>query len=168
MNLEEKYQLLKETPSDINTHFDTIRKYVEKCDCVVELGVREMVSTYALMANRPGALLSVDVVEPPKENLDEAERIAKEAGVVFKFFKEDSVYLDVKPIDVLFIDTLHLYSQIVKELWRHAPRVQKYIIFHDSHIPEVRACIQDFLFNQEWKLVEDRTTNTGLCVVKRI
>lgn len=166
--LEKKYEELLNKPSDVNYHFETIRKYVAQGDKVVELGVRECVSTYALMINKPSAMISVDIVEPPKAILDEVERVAKESGIAFKFFLNDSVYADIKPIDVLFIDTLHLYSQIVKELWRHAERTNKYIIFHDSGIPEVGACIQDFLFNLNWQLTEQNPKGTGLCVLKRV
>lgn len=166
--LEEKYAELLGTPSDVNYHFETIRKYVAPGDRVVELGVRECVSTYALMINKPSALISVDIIEPSNENLDAVKAAAKEAGIDFRFYQGDSVYIDIKPIDILFLDTLHLYSQIVKELWRHSGRTSKYIIFHDSLIPEVRACIQDFLFNLDWKLVEENQEGTGLAIVERI
>ncbi len=168
MNLEEKYQELKAKPSDVNEHFETIQKYVSPGDLVVELGVRNCVSTYALMRNRPHAIMSVDVVVPPQEKLDEVATIAEEAGVEFQFYQSDSTYFNINPIDVLFIDTLHLYSHIVKELWRHSGRTRKYILFHDSHIPEVRACIQDFLQNLDWKFAEENIAGNGLVVVKRV
>lgn len=166
--LEKKYEELLHKESDVNCHFETIRKYVKKGDLVVELGVRECVSTYALLINKPAALISVDIQDPPKENLEEVIKAAKESDIIFRFFKCDSVYADIVPVDVLFIDTLHLYSHIVKELWRHAERTRKYIIFHDSRIPEVRACIQDFLFNQNWKQEEENVEGNGLFVVKRV
>lgn len=166
--LEDKYQELLKTPSDVNFHFETIRKYVSPGDKVLELGVRECVSTYALMANRPGGLISVDIVRPKKKNLDQVKKAAKEAGVAFNFLKGDSIYIDLSPIDVLFIDTLHLYSHVVKELWRHSGRTNKYILFHDSLIFEVRACIQDFLFNRDWEFVEENPNGTGLTVLGRV
>lgn len=168
MNLEEKYQELLKLPSDVNEHFETIRKYVTQGDLVLELGVRDIVSTYALMANKPSGIISVDIAVPPPKKLEEAVQIAKEAGIKFRFYNADSVYVETEPFDVLFIDTLHLYSHIVKELWRHSENTRKYILFHDSHIPEVRACIQDFLFNLHWKFEEEVTTGNGLTVLKRV
>ncbi len=168
MNLEEKYQHLKATPSDVNEHFDAIRACVTPGDVVVELGVREMVSTYALMANKPRQLISLDVVSPPEQNLVDAYYYAYHAGVNFQFVQGDSTYADIKYMDVLFIDTLHLYSHVVKELWRHAGRTRKYIIFHDSKIPEVRACIQDFLFNLDWKKKEEVRLGNGLFICERV
>jgi len=168
MTLEEKYQELLKTPSDVNENFETIRKYVSPGDNVLELGVRECVSTYALLANKPSALMSVDIVRPPEHKLREVEQLATEAGVGFRFVQQDSVYLNKPGIDVLFIDTLHLYSHVVKELWRHAENTNKYIIFHDSFIIEVRACIQDFLFNLNWRVAEEDEHGNGLIVLKRI
>lgn len=166
---EQKYQELKAKPSDVNEQFDTIRKYVAKGDIVVELGVREIVSSWALLANNPACLISCDVVDPPKENLDLIMKAAKEIGTEYHFALGESTNLEVNPyIDVLFIDTLHLYSQIVKELWRFSEKTRKYIIFHDSIIPEVRSCIQDFLFNTNWKFVEEHPSGTKLCVLKRV
>lgn len=168
MKIEEKYQELLKIPSDVNLCFPLIRASVEKGDKVVELGVRECVSTWALLASHPDALLSVDVVRPPETALTEVESAAKEAGIDFQFFQADSTQLRIENIDVLFIDTLHLYSHIVKELWRHSGQVKKRIIFHDWLIPEVRSCIQDFLYNVDWELEATSSESNGLAVLKRV
>lgn len=166
---EEKYQELLKTPSDVNGHFETIRKYVSEGDIVVELGVRECVSTWALLANKPGQIISCDVIRPQQKNLDLVGKAAKEIGTGFSFWHGESTNLEIFPYtDIVFIDTLHLYSQIIKELWRFSERTRKYIIFHDSIIPEVRSCIQDFLFNLNWKFKEEVDIGTRLCVIERV
>lgn len=166
---ETKYEELRNIPSDCNMHLETIRKYVSVGDLVVELGVRHVVSTWALLANKPKALVSVDIIRPPEDRLEEAVEAALEQGTKFEFIHQDSIVIDLaSPIDVLFIDTLHLYSHIVKELWRHSHNVQKYIIFHDYLIPEVSACIHDFLYNTEWDWAEINGEGTGLAVLKRV
>lgn len=166
--IEEKYQELLNTKSDVNAHFPLIRKSVEKGDTVVELGVRECVSTWALLAGEPAGMIGVDIVMPPQDKLDEVRKAVEAAGIGYLFAQGDSSYARFAPFDVLFIDTLHLYSHIVKELWRHSENVRKRIIFHDSNIPEVRACIQDFLFNLNWKFEAESSADTGLIVLKRI
>lgn len=166
--IEAKYKELCETRSDINRHLPTIQKYVAKGDIVVELGVRSCVSTWALLKNQPRSLYSVDINLPPESNLEEVKKAASEAGTEFRFIQADSTFLDIAPIDVLFVDTLHFYSQVVKELWRHAENTRKYIIFHDSMMPEVAAAIQDFLYNSHWTLQEINKEDTGLTVVKRL
>lgn len=167
--IEEKYKQLCETPSDVNFHLPTIRKYVAEGDIVLELGVRYCVSTWALLANKPKHLISVDTIHPPQWNLDEVTEAAKQQGTKFNFYQQDSTVIDIEGhIDVLFIDTLHMYSQIVKELWRHAEKTRKYIIFHDYGIPEVSACIHDFLYNTNWQWAEINGEGTKLAVLKRV
>lgn len=170
MNLsEQKYTELLNTPSDVNMHFPTIRKYVKEGDIVVELGVRHCVSTWALLVNKPRHLISVDIIRPPEENLLQVEEAAKEQGSSFNFILQDSTNIEIQPAcDVLFVDTLHLYSHLTKELWRHAGRTKKFIIFHDYLIPEVGACIHDFLYNPDWEWQEINGEGTGLAVVKRV
>jgi hypothetical protein len=168
MTLEQKYEELLNKRSDVNRHFPLIRKSIETGDRVVELGVRNCVSTWALLANKPSFLISVDVELPSEAALQEVEEVAKEAGIEFKFFQGDSTHAIFPVIDVLFVDTLHLYSHVVKELFRHSEYVQKRIIFHDSKIPEVRSCIQDFLYNPNWIFEEECVEDTGLVVLKRV
>lgn len=168
MIIEDKYQELFKTPSDVNLLFPLIRSSVEEGDRVVELGVRNCVSTWALLAGKPGGLISVDVVRPPEKNLQEVLKATEEAGIAFSFYQNDSTMLVVEKIDVLYLDTLHLYSHIVKELWRHSEHVNKRIIFHDYLIPEVRSCIQDFLYNTNWELEKTSFECNGLAICKRI
>ena len=168
MTIEEKYQELLLIPSDVNLNFPMIREAVEPGDIVVELGVRKCVSTWALLANKPQTLLSVDVVMPPEETLIEVGETAQKEGIKFRFIHNDSTQLLIPKFDVLFVDTLHLYSHIVKELWRYSEQVEKRIIFHDFRIPEVRACVQDFLYNPNWSLEKESGLCNGLAVCKRI
>ena len=36
-------------PSDINEHLPTLYKYAQECESVIELGVRGVISSYALV-----------------------------------------------------------------------------------------------------------------------
>lgn len=168
MTIEQKYKKLFKKPSDINLNFPMIRESVEKGDFVVELGVRDRVSTWALLAGKPSEMISVDVIVPPKETLIEVGETAQKEGIKWRFTHADSTQVYFPTIDVLFIDTLHLYSHIVKELWRHAEQTTKRIIFHDTKIPEVRSCVQDFLYNLNWTLEKESNECNGLMVLKRV
>ncbi len=120
---------------DIREHLDTLREYASRCNRVTELGVRWVVSTWALMAGRPKSLTSFDInhfgiygVDP--EILDSA---ANKAGVIFKFYQEDVLTTDkILETDLLFIDTVHSFKQLSMELHLHASKVKKYIVFHDT------------------------------------
>lgn len=168
MKIEDKYQELLKTPSDVNENFPMIRESIAAGDFVVELGVRNCISTWALLANKPKMLISIDVIQPDEKILTEVGKAAEAEGIEFFFAKGDSTQVLIEDIDVLFIDTLHLYSHIVKELWRHSGKVKKRIIFHDWKIPEVRSCIQDFLYNTDWELEKTSMGSNGLAVCKRV
>ncbi len=166
---ERKYEEMCNTPSDINAHLPTIRKYIKEGDVVVELGVRSIVSTWALLVNKPRLLISVDIVMPDEGKLMDVTEAAKELGTTFKFYQQDSTVIDLDSnIDVLFIDTLHLYSHLVKELHRHAHKTKKFIIFHDVLIPEIMACVQDFLYNTDWQIHDLNYSGSGLAVLSRV
>lgn len=59
-----KYEELKQSPSDINEHFDTLLKYGSECENITELGVRGICSTWAFLAAKPKILTSYDLKHP--------------------------------------------------------------------------------------------------------
>ena len=44
-----KYNILCKNSSDINEHLPTLYKYASECESIVELGVRGVISSYALV-----------------------------------------------------------------------------------------------------------------------
>ena len=172
--IEEKYKLLCSTPSDINENLPVLRKYAEKSETIVELGVRGIVSTWALLAGKPKMLLSVDIEHPSVfgGNIWEVMDAADEQGTDFNFAQVSSLDISLPEHDMLFIDTIHTREQLTRELEKHAHLTKKYIAFHDTHheaLPEMIECIQDFLSkNPEWTMGEDCTNNGGLTVIERV
>jgi hypothetical protein len=145
MNLSDKLAELMSKPSDINEHLPLLVEFARRCDHVTEMGVRDVVSTYAFLAglsldkpNPPKKLVSYDVYE--SKNIGTALEAAKENDVVMKFIKADVLKVEIEETDLLFIDTLHIYSQLKQELAMHAHKAKKYIILHDvvtyGHKPE--------------------------------
>jgi len=171
--IQEKYKQLCKIPSDINENLPVLKKYAEQSDSIVELGVRAIVSTWALLAGKPKVMLSVDIENPEKYggNLWEVIDAADKDGIVFGFLQDSSLKIDLPEHDFLFIDTIHTREQLSQELARHASKVKKFIAFHDTHhavLPEMMECINDFLEkNPEWEMAEDCTNNGGLTVIKR-
>jgi len=166
---------------DTAEHLTTLRKIVEQPGTfrVVEFGVRGIVSTWALLAGRPVALASVDIVAPPAAELAEVVRCADEIGTAFEFIHESTLLLDPVDCDVLFIDTLHTYAQLKAELARHAAGVRFYIALHDTETfgargedgtePGLRAAIDEFLTaHPEWEIVHDVANCNGLVVLERV
>ena len=163
--IEEKYKQLCEIPSDINEHLPTLKKYASLCETVVELGVRGIVSTYGLLAGHPSGMISVDIIDP----IEFLKETARNEGVEWNFVKVSSLDLKFRRAELLFIDTIHSYEQLTQELKLHAPHTTKYIIIHDTIIPEMKRAIDEFLTgNMDWKIKEVFTNNSGLTILQRI
>ena len=78
---ENKYQEHCERYSDIHEHLPTLYKYAAECDHVTEMGVREVVSTWAFLHAKPSRLVSYDLFT--SSNISLAKQAAKEIEVDF-------------------------------------------------------------------------------------
>jgi hypothetical protein len=132
MNQSEKYLIeAVNAKGDLSEHLYTIKKYAEKCEHVTELGVRWVVSTWALLAAGPKKLNSFDVIHymrhgVPSNKISDA---ASAQGTEFNFYEENVLTTDkLEPTDLLLLDTLHSYKQVKLELELHARKVRKFII----------------------------------------
>ncbi len=102
--------------------------------------------------------------------------------------------MDIEQTDMLFIDTLHTYNQLSKELRKHEKNVNKWIILHDTITfgerdedfyrngkineevskQEVTKCglytaLTDFLDeNKNWIVKEHLKNNNDLTVIGRV
>jgi hypothetical protein len=189
-----KYIELSKIPSDINEHLETLKKYAQECDVIVEMGVRSIVSTWAFLAANPKKLTSLDLYNPAHfgGNLQEVYDAASFSDIDFKFVEQDSLTYDIESCGLLFLDTWHDFLQLKKELTRHHSKVNKYIILHDTvsygYVDEKSAdemgvlndvetnlpkgllpAIEEFLYhNKNWVIWEKKPNNNGLTVLKRI
>lgn len=130
-----QYDLYRYTPSDINEHMETLYAYAKECGSIMELGVRDCISTWAFAAGlldnqqTTKKLMLVDI---------------KEANIV-PLIKNGGTLIDIKTFwdsdlnmqltenyDMVFIDTWHVYAQLKRELGKFAPHVNKYIVMHDT------------------------------------
>ncbi len=142
--IEDFYNHLVQSPSDINEHLPTLKKYAEECEHITEMGVRWVVSTFALIVAKPKTLISIDIIDPRSNHenwnsvwqsgnrLESIINYSKNNNIDFKFICADTLKITIEETDMLFIDTLHDYDQIKMELELHANKVKKYLIFHDT------------------------------------
>jgi len=133
--INKKYDVLCRTPSDINEHLPILAKYAAECSVVAEMGVSSVRSTWAFLkglCDKPGSkeLFCVDIEDI---FMGFVAGQAAEAGVKLQFLKENSATVNFgKPVDLLFIDTWHVYGHLKRELAHHHTNVRKYIILHDT------------------------------------
>ena len=176
MTIDDLFSHAARTSSDINEHLPRMRQLGETCQHITEFGVRGGVSTIAWLAARPKVVICYDIEK--HANIDQLAAIAVDANISFTFHLQNVLEVDIDSTDLLFIDTLHTYDQLKRELARHADKARKYIVLHDTeHFGQVGElpgtsglwpAVEEFLVgNSEWRLLERRPNNEGLTVLAR-
>ena len=139
--LREQYRTQCRGPSDIHEHLPHLKRLAKECSSVVEVGMRTMNSSWALLQGLAESSLDgcsyigIDLNAPPKEIFNRAQNLAIRNGISFVFFQANDMDIDIEPTDLLFIDTLHTYCHLTYELEKFAPKVGKYIAMHDTDEP---------------------------------
>lgn len=190
--IDNNFDKFKNIPSDINEHFETLKRYSQECDIIIEMGVREIRSTWALLAGNPKIMRSYDFNHPSVYggNIEEVENACDIKGIDYKFILGNTLDCVIDECDLLFIDTWHDFLQLKSELFRHHSKVNKYIILHDTNsyafsnerlyenyetervetnLPKgLIPAIDEFLMsNREWYIFERHSHNNGITVLKR-
>lgn len=175
--LKELYRSARATPGDINEHLDTLRRLARHCGHVTEFGTRGGISTTALLAGRPRALVTYDRQRYP--GVDLLEGVAREGRRTrFVFRQADVLQIEIEETDLLFIDTWHVCEQLRHELALHAGKVRSYLVFHDTETfgrsgeaPGSRGlwpAIEEFLREHpHWSLSARLENNNGLTILTR-
>jgi hypothetical protein len=173
---EVEYQRAKKTPSDINQNLPVLYELAKECETIVEMGVRTGVSTRAFL-NTDAALISIDIKK--NTTVEKLFVLASASGKACQYMIGDVLKIEISETDLLFIDTLHTYEQLIQELKLHGNKAKKYLIFHDTHTFGVSgengidkrglmpAIIEFVIANPHWNFYIHKTNNNGLTVLKR-
>jgi hypothetical protein len=177
------YQELCNKESDMNEHLLTLRDLASECHHITEMGVRGIVSTYGFAEGlkKGDTLLSIDMTHPASYggNLDAIKQFCANKGINFEFRLGDTRAIEIGETDLLFIDTLHQYSQLKCELALHGRKAKKYIVFHDTTTfatvgddgiegHGLWQAIEEFLAdNKDWKIKFRHTNCNGLTCLEK-
>lgn len=161
-SLNDNYESVKNTPSDINEHIETFYRYGKECDSVVECGIRTCVSTWGFMkglyenGKDKKLLVGLDLSDHP--NVHNAMSVSKPLGIDHRFYAGDDLLFPLKStdegfkqedddvvdetdptkrkkmFDCVFIDSLHVFQQCFLECEKFDQHCKKYMIFHDTTI----------------------------------
>lgn len=164
-------------PTDMVDHMETIRRYSIDCQRITEFGVFDCTSTWALLAGHPQQLTSYDIAR--RSEVDEVEAASQGSSTIFKFVLADTASIEIGETDLLFIDSLHTYAHLTVEFQKHADKVRKYILLHDTvtfghtdengNTPGLWLAVEEFLAaHPEWVVHEHFTNCHGLTVLRRI
>lgn len=175
-SIESFYKSARSRRSDISEHLEMLARISSLCNHVTEFGVRSGNSTSALLFGKPEKVISYDINPFPLER--SFKKSAERYGVHFEFFQRDVHSIEIEETDFLFIDDLHNYEHVAKDLQLHANRVRKYIGFHDtstfgdvgeSSSRGIWHAIVEFLKeHNEWELMQHYTHNNGLTILRRL
>lgn len=192
--IDEKYHYLSSVTGDINHYFSTITKYCRECDSVAELGVRWVTGTWAFLYglreenkdyHLPKKYVGIDI--DPIEKWDPSalnllKQGAKQRAIDYNFIQVSSIDPNIinslPNFDLVFVDTLHTYDQVKKELDIWHLKTNKYIMFHDTTLFRyggfdgdtigIWPAITEFLTNHpEWEMWETIPSSPGLTIIKR-
>jgi len=134
-----------------------------------------------------------------KCNIDELLYYTKELDINVDYeWKNDLDLVIDENVDLVFIDTWHIYGQLIRELNKFSKVTNKYIIMHDTEVDKIygetircgwNACkqshetgytveeincglqraIDEFLEkNNDWILLEKFENNNELTILKKI
>jgi len=175
MDFEKEYQDACARDTDIHEHLPVLSELTSQCTHVTELGVGWAQSTRAFLRHDI-ELHSYEFM--PQPGIREFFEEAKNAGRNVTLHIDDTRKIEIAETDLLFVDSLHIYEQVQKELELHANKARKYIGFHDTTAyadngefggKGIWPAIQEFIDSHtEWQLVERRTNNNGLTILKRV
>ena len=179
LNLE--YQIARRLPSDINEHLELLKSLADSVEHVTEMGTRTGVSTPPFMA-ADVTLRAYDLFLDGY--VSQLFELAQKEGKNAKYIEANVLETEIDETDLLFIDTWHCYDQLYAELTKHAPKVKKYIAFHDTQTYGTRseefmgrvgsngllpAIIHYLIENPNtWQFKIHRTNNNGLTVIERV
>jgi cephalosporin hydroxylase len=111
---------------------------------------------------------------------EEVEEAARAGAIDFKFEIKDSLLADFESTQLLFVDGKHTFEQVRAELRIHAPKVECWIILHDTttlaqvgdHYQGrgIWPAIEEFLEENrdQWKIKARLTNCNGLTILERL
>ncbi len=187
--VEQMYQEHVATQTAMTVHLPRLRALAEGLPLAVEFGVKRGASSSALLLGA-AHVISYDVVETR-----EALRLKQAAGDRWSYRLQSTLTAVVPACDLLFVDSLHTYDQVDRELTRHADYVRRYLVFHDvltfgsvgakgetgaqlwtyragESVPQVALGIRPaidalMIRDRSWQIVASYTDSHGLLVLER-
>jgi hypothetical protein len=197
-----RYNELCHKQSDINEHLPTLFRYAKECSRIIECGVRGCVSSWALVhgllenGQETRSILMNDIREC---DIDAILDATSSLDIDVRYEWKSNLLIEVdEPVDLVFIDTYHVYGQLRRELAHFGPMTKKYIIMHDTTVDgitsesirnnhDIQAKMEETGYSEEdikeglwraveefvaqfpeWKIKERFVNNNGLTVLEKI
>jgi hypothetical protein len=161
-------------PTAINQLLTVLRDTASGCQHITEMGVGQGHSTLAWLIVQPEKLVCYDIC--PYDCMPGLLEVKGKTDLQFHIV--DSRSVEIEETDLLFIDTIHTYSQLNEELRLHADKARRFLVFHDTTTfgsigedgksPGLWRAIEELLQKDpEWALTHRFTHNNGLTILHR-
>lgn len=140
VKLEEIFNSLCNTPSDLNEHLPILRQLAQQSSSVTEIS-RSHASLWGILQGLSESFyqqrnyLGINFHYPPLDVLNLAKKCAKKRSINFTFWRVNDLHIEIEPTDMLFLDGLHTYCHLTHELETFGPKIKKFICMHDTSYP---------------------------------
>ena len=150
---------------------DEIKKRIEDCNSYTELGINQGTTLAIPVLKGISTITAYDITLGPynraKGLFDEH---AKQLDINYNVYEANTLAINIDPVDVLYIDTVHLYDHLIKELALHGGKANKFIIVHDTFVnnKELKIAVEEYVdANKEWSVVTDCEINVGFMTIEK-
>jgi hypothetical protein len=170
-SVQDIHDRLKKIPRDFNEHMDTLKKYADECETVLEFSDRRE-TCIPLLASKAKMIQSYNT-EGGNVVVQKATRIAEnsdDSRVIEIYTKGDMKELEkIRKSDLVFIDKCSNEKELDAFMgpMRHQGIFKRYIVLHDVNVyPELMGYAVKFMKEYpEWSVVEKTNTQHGLLVL---
>jgi cephalosporin hydroxylase len=151
-------------------HHDKMMELATECTSYRELGVNQGATAAAVVL---AGIRDIHLIDINMSRFKPYQPLFESHIDTFNIVAESSIKnnpLNDRPVDMLLIDSLHTANHVKAELRIHAPSVNKYIFFHDTHAHKsLRQVVDNFVKdNPQWKLIEHFNQNVGYSLIGKV
>ena len=147
-----------------------IKRCLKNCDSYTEFGINQGATLAVALLENPSIVRAYDIKLGWYNDANQLfENYASKHSINYDVTEGDTLKFEIKPVDLLYIDTLHRYDHLTKELDIHAKRANKYIIFHDTAAqPGLKKAVKEYVAaHNEWHIVTDCNDSVGFMTIKK-
>lgn len=149
---------------------EEIRTLLSECNSYTEFGVKQGTTLAVAVLSNTKKIRGYDITLKWYLKAEQLfQTFTEQYDIDFNVIEESSLLCNIESVDLLYIDDLHKYHQVSKELKLHSDKVNKYIVLHDTKLfPELTRAINDFLSTTaHWKIKKISNDNVGFTTLVR-
>lgn len=138
VDVESAYQTLCRTPSDVNEHIPFVVDLASTCESILQCGGTLGIPFVYALSKNGGAKKTLCWIKDFCERNPVTYLYAKQVGVDYSCRVGNLLQMSYSTkYDLVYIDTWHVYGQLIRELALLAPIAKKYIVLRCTETDKV-------------------------------